>query len=127
VVLNSNLHAERIGCSLTTLAPKSGRPASKIGWLTRQLSAAPSALRVTAHHAGSRTESTSTLLSALRDDPSKLIPPNGRDIREFTVTCEMPMGSKRAGSEGGFVNAMTALTNNFYADVVQVLRNGKDS
>ncbi|MBB3601246.1 stress response protein SCP2 [Mycolicibacterium sp. BK556] len=126
VVLNANLRTERIGCSLTTPAPKSGRPASKIGWLTRQLSAAPAALRITAHHVGSRTESTSALLSAIRDDPSKLIPPNGRDIREFTVTSETPMGSKRAGSEGGFVTAMTTLTNTFYADVVQVLRSGKD-
>ena len=127
VVLNANLRTERIGCALTTSAPRSGRPTAKINWLTKQLCGAPASVRITAHHTGSRTESTSALLGALREDSSLGLPPNGKDIREFTITNEASMGSKRAGSEGGFVTAMTDLANTFYTDVVQVVRSGKDS
>lgn len=126
IVLNANLGTERIGCSLTTYAPRTGRPASKITWLTKQLSAVPATVRVTAHHAGSRTDCTSALLGAVREDTTAVLPPNGRDIREFTVTLETSMGSKRAGSEGGFVTAMTKVANTFYTDVVQVARNGRE-
>ena len=55
------------------------------------------------------------------------MPADGKDIREFTVTSESSMGSKRAGSEGGFVTAMVKLTNNFYVEVVESLRSGRDS
>ncbi|TRW86215.1 TerD family protein [Mycolicibacterium sp. 018/SC-01/001] len=126
IVLNANLCSERIGCSLTTFAPRTGRPASKINWLLRQLVDVPDKTRITAHHAGSRTETTSALLEAARKDPSVLIPPSGKDIREFSVTLEVSMGSKRAGSEGGFVASMVKLTNTFYHDVAGVLRNGRD-
>lgn len=56
-----------------------------------------------------------------------IMPADGKDIREFTVTSESSMGSKRAGSEGGFVTAMVKLTNNFYVEVVESLRSGRDS
>lgn len=126
IVLNANLGTERIGCSLTTFAPRTGRPASKITWLAKQLSSSPDNVRITAHHAGSRTESTSALLGAVREDAAAVLPPNGKDIREFTVTLETSMGSKRAGSEGGFVTAMTKLANTFYVDVVCTVRNGRE-
>lgn len=126
VILNANLGTERIGCALTTTAPRTGRPATKVNWLTRQLTNAPDSLRITAHHLGSRTDSTSALLSAVRDDPAEVVPPSGKDIRGFTVTLETSMGSKRAGSEGGFVSAMEKLVNAFYADVVQVTRDGRE-
>lgn len=36
------------------------------------------------------------------------------------------MGSKRSGSEGGFVAAMVALATAFYAEVVERVRSGRD-
>ena len=125
LILNANLGTERIGCSMSTTAPRSGRPMSKINWLTKQLTDAPDSIRVSAHHAGSRTEATAALLASVRGDPAELVPPLGKDIRSFTVTHETSMGSKRAGSEGGFVSTMVKLANSFYADVVQVLRDGR--
>lgn len=126
VVLNANLGTERIGCSMSTFAPRTGRPSSKIGWLTRQLGGASGSIRVTSHHAGSRTESTSALLTAVLEDPTTVLPPNGKGIREFTVALEASMGSKRAGSEGGFVTSMVKLANTFHVEVVEKLRDGRD-
>lgn len=127
VVINANLARERIGCSIKTPAPRRGRTGTKISWLIRHVADTADNVRVTAHHAGSRTETTSALLSEIRADPTVIMPADGKDIREFTVTSESSMGSKRAGSEGGFVTAMVKLTNNFYVEVVESLRSGRDS
>lgn len=66
------------------------------------------------------------MLKDIRSDPSTVMPSDGRDIREFTVTMESSMGSKRSGSEGGFVTAMVLLATTFYADVVERVRSGRD-
>ncbi|MBD0860471.1 TerD family protein [Gordonia sp. zg691] len=125
VAINADLSRGRIGCSLKTTAPRAGRTQTKVSWLMRQLVHAPDDLRITAHHAGSRVESTSALLKDIREDPSAVLPPDGRDIREFTVTMETSMGSKRSGSEGGFVTAMVLLSTTFYAEVVERVRSGR--
>ncbi|MGW9262957.1 TerD family protein [Gordonia terrae] len=126
VAMHADLGRGRIGCSLKTAAPRTGRTQTKINWLVRQLADAPDDLRITAHHSGSRVESTAALLKDIRSDPSTVMPSDGRDIREFTVTLESSMGSKRSGSEGGFVTAMVLLTTTFYADVVERVRSGRD-
>ncbi|MGC5245994.1 hypothetical protein ACPXB3_03550 [Gordonia sp. DT219] len=117
VVYHANLARERISCSMTMPAPRSGRPVTKVNWLIRQLDEAPPALRVTGHQLGSRTESASALLGGLRDDVAAILPPAGKDIREFTMTMEVAMGSKRS-TDKGFVHAMTNLVNDFYEAVV---------
>lgn len=122
VFTNANLARLRISCSQSVSAPRTGRIPTKVSWLLRQLESAAPKLRITAHHAGSRTESTSVLLADAREDPSKLLPPNGKDIREFAVTAEAPMGSKRASSENSFVSAVVDLVNTFYIDVTQQLK-----
>ncbi|MFC8315607.1 TerD family protein [Gordonia sp. NPDC057258] len=127
VAMHADLGRGRIGCSLKTAAPRAGRPQTKINWLVRQLSGAPEDLRITAHHAGSRVESTAALLKDIRVDATSVMPTDGRDIREFTVTIESSMGSKRSGSEGGFVTAMVLLTTTFYAEVVERVRSGRDA
>lgn len=126
VAINADLNRGRIGCSLKTTAPRAGRTQTKVNWLVRQLASAPGDLRITAHHAGSRVESTAALLKDIREDPGVVVPADGRDIREFTVTMESSMGSKRSGSEGGFVTAMVGLATAFYAEVVERVRSGRD-
>ncbi|MGV6993995.1 hypothetical protein ACUY3U_21615 [Gordonia amicalis] len=126
VAINADLNRGRIGCSLKTVAPRAGRTQTKVNWLVRQLASASGDLRITAHHSGSRVESTAALLKDIRVDPGVVVPPDGRDIREFTVTMEASMGSKRSGSEGGFVSALVGLATAFYADVVERVRSGRD-
>ncbi len=127
VAIHADLGRGRIGCSLKTAAPRVGRTQTKVNWLIRQLVDAPDDLRITAHHSGSRVESTAALLKDIRSDATTVMPSDGRDIREFTVTMESSMGSKRSGSEGGFVTAMVLLTTTFYADVVERVRSGRDT
>lgn len=122
VVLNANLARTRIACAQVIAAPRTGRTATKVSWLLRQLDGAPARLRITAHHLGSRTDVTSAILESVREDPSVLIPPGGRDIREFTITAEASMGSKRAASENGFVGSFVALVNAFHRDVTEVVK-----
>lgn len=122
LIVNANLARLRIGCSQSVAAPRSGRITTKVNWLLRQLDGAPPRLRVTAHHLGSRTEVTSALLETVREDPSALIPQGGKGIREFTVTAEASMGSKRSATENGFVSSVVALVNSFHRDVTEVLR-----
>ncbi len=127
IFIHANLATERVGCAITTPAPRSGRPTTKVNWLVRQLADADPKTRLTAHHAGSRTEKTSALLHSVREEPTALQPPDGRDIREFTITAETRMGTKRAGSSGGFVTILTELVNTFYATVAEGLRSGRES
>lgn len=122
LVLNADLRTERIGCSMVVAAPRSGRPSTKVNWLTRQLVDAPDAIRLTAHHSGSRRDSTAVILGALRAERASLVPTDGKDIREFTIALECSMGTKRSGSSGGFVAAATTLLNTFYCEVVQTVR-----
>ncbi|WP_238423154.1 TerD family protein [Gordonia sp. 'Campus'] len=126
VAMHADLGRGRIGCSLKTAAPRAGRTQTKINWLVRQLADAPDDLRITAHHSGSRVESTAALLKDIHADATSVMPTDGRDIREFTITMESSMGSKRSGSEGGFVTAMVLLATTFYADVVERVRSGRD-
>ncbi|NMO02188.1 TerD family protein [Gordonia sp. TBRC 11910] len=126
IVVNADLRTERITCSMPVGAPRSGRPATKVNWLVRQLGSAPDAVRLTAHHSGSRTESTAVMLGALRGERGSLVPPDDKDVREFTVAMETSMGTKRSGSSGGFVAAAVKLLNVFYEEVVQTVRSGND-
>lgn len=126
IVVNANLVRLRIACSQTVDAPRAGRVGTKVNWLVRQLDGAPPRLKLTAHHLGSRTETTSALLDSVRDDADVLSPPDGRDIREFTVTGEASMGSKRAATENGFVSSLVNLVNQFHVDVTEVLKTPRD-
>jgi stress response protein SCP2 len=121
VIYHANLARERISCSMRLPVPRSGRTSTKVGWLIKQLDGAPPSTRVTAHQLGSRTESNSALLEVLRTDVTSILPPQGKDIREFTVTVEAAMGSKRS-TDKGFVAAMTTLVNDFYESVVEPFR-----
>lgn len=122
IVIEADLLTERIACAATVPAPRKARPSTDVHWLLRHLENAEPKTRLTAHHAGSRTETTSALLEVTRSDVSALTPPEGREVREFTVTVETRMGSKRAGSSGGFVATVTKAVNGFYANVVEGLR-----
>ncbi|MDF0530458.1 TerD family protein [Tsukamurella sp. 8F] len=122
IVVNANLARQRISCAQQVAAPRTGRTSTKVNWLLRQLTDAPPRLRITAHHLGSRSDVTSALLETARADPSTLLPPNDKDIREFTVTAEASMGTKRAATDNGFVTTMVELVDSFYAEITQVLR-----
>lgn len=124
IVLNADLRADRVGASITVPAPRGEtRPLTRVNWLVRQLpDVAADSIRVEALLAGGRGASTVGLLGKVRADPFVLIPEDQREIRAFTISLDMPMGSKRAAGTGTLIHSVKTVTNTFYADIVQHLR-----
>jgi len=124
VVVSADIRSDRVTASITISAPRGEtRPLTRINWLLRQLPATASdAIRVEALLAGGRGASTAGLLGAIRSDPSMLIPADQREIRAFTISRDLPMGTKRAAGAGTLINSVRSVTAAFYGDVVQHLR-----
>lgn len=121
IVVEADLTRDRAICSIRLPAPKSGRPATHVNWILRQLADAAPRTRVVSHHAGCR-ERSAVLLADARDDPSLLVPSDGRGIREFAVSVDQSTGTKRAGSSGGFAAAVTRLVTEFYDGIASGLK-----
>jgi stress response protein SCP2 len=124
IVLSADVRADRVGASITVSAPRGEtRPLTRVSWLMRQLpDNAKDSIRVEALLAGGRGASTAGLLGKLRTDPADLVPKDQREIRAFTISLDLPMGSKRASGTGTLISSVKGVTNTFYADVVQHLR-----
>nr|WP_246371849.1 TerD family protein [Gordonia humi] len=121
LVIESDLTRDRTVCSITVPAPREGRPLTHVNWLLRQLPGAGSKTRIVSHHSGTK-ETTAVLLGKAREDPSVLVPGNGRNIREFTVSVDSSTGTKRAGTSGGFATAFTQFALVFYDEIASVLK-----
>ena len=121
LVVEADLTRDRVICSITVTAPKAGRPLTHVNWILRQVAAAGPKNRVVSHHAGCR-EVTAVLLGDAQDDPSLLVPGDGRGIREFTVSVDRSTGTKRAGSSGGFAATITHLVTEFYDTIASELK-----
>ncbi|WP_353648525.1 TerD family protein [Nakamurella sp. A5-74] len=122
LVITNDLRSERVGVSIQVDAPRDGRPLTRINWLLRQIPDARDALRVEALLAGGRGLSTAELLGSVRKKPELLVPADGRDIRAFRLTLELPMGTKRNSGTGGVIRSVHQATTHLYAEVVQHLR-----
>jgi hypothetical protein len=123
IVVTADLRAERVSCSITVDAPREGRPTTRVNWLLRQLSEARDATRVEAILAGGAGRSTAQLLGNGKAPRNLdgLIPKDGRDIRAFRVSLDLPMGGKRATGQGSLIGSVLDVVTCFYADVVQNL------
>ncbi|MEJ7650074.1 MAG: TerD family protein [Nakamurella sp.] len=122
LVITNDLRSERVGVSVQVDAPRDGRPLTRINWLLRQIPEARDALRVEALLTGGRGLSTAELLGSVRKKPELLVPADGRDIRAFRLTLELPMGTKRNSGTGGVIRSVHQATTYLYAEVVQHLR-----
>src|SRR5690606_17778216 len=98
-----------------------GRALTRVNWLLRQLKAAPDSTRVEAFAARSRV-ATAELLRDLRDNPAKLVGDPTKDLKSFTVARTFPMGSKRGGGRGGFIDSVLNAVETTYEEVGQVLK-----
>jgi hypothetical protein len=117
----ADLRANRITVSIDVDAPREGRAATRVSWLTRQLRDAPDGLRLDAFTAGLRN-STSDLLRQVREDPTVLIADSKREFRTFRVAATSPLGTKRGVGRGGFIDSVLAALDGFYGTVVQQIR-----
>jgi hypothetical protein len=62
------------------------------------------------------------LLGNVRVKPELLIPADNREIAKFTVSLVRPMGVKRGTGKNAFIDSVLKTLDDFYADVVQNLR-----
>lgn len=123
MVITADLRAERVSCSIGVDGPREGRPTTRVNWLLRQLSEARDATRVEAILAGGAGRSTAQLLGNGKGPRSLdgLIPKDGRDIRAFRVSLDLPMGGKRATGQGSLIGSVLDVVTCFYAETVQNL------
>jgi len=105
ITLNADLRAQQIVASVSIDAPKTGRAATRINWLLRQLKSTPPDIRLDSWGLRSRT-SMADLLGNLRKDPALLVPIAKRDITSFTISLARPMGLKRAAGKKSFIDSV---------------------
>ncbi|MFW6775237.1 TerD family protein [Nocardioides sp. CPCC 205120] len=124
LVVGADLRSDKATASITVPAPRGDtRPLTRVQWLLRQLpDHAKDTIRVEAHLAGPRGASTAALLGGARQDPACLVPQEQREIKAFTVSLDLALGSKRAAGTGTLIGSVKGVTTTFYADVVQHLR-----
>lgn len=121
--IEANLRTRRVNVRTTVMAPKEGRPPTRIAWILRQLKDAPADLRIEVSFASSR-ETTSLLVSEAQQHPERLLSPTDpkRDPKSFTLALGRKMGQKRGKGPGSFVGDTKQQTLDFYRDILQNLR-----
>lgn len=117
-----DLRASRVDVALAIGAPSSGRQATRINWLLRQLDGAPPVLHVRARVTHARGDGPSKSLAVLLEEPLALLEDRHAEIATFTLTLSKTTGTKRGQGRGSFVGSVLDAVDSFYSDVVQHLR-----
>jgi hypothetical protein len=122
IAINADVRAGLITCSIDVLAPSQGRNSTRVNWLTRQLTKAPSAVLLEAWAAWARTPGPCHAISDVRAKPDLLFDEPKREIRSFTVRLSALAGTKRGQGKGTFVGSVLGLIDTFYEHVVQHIK-----
>jgi hypothetical protein len=117
----ADLRTGQVTTSTHVPAPQEGTNHRRIGWLVKQLSAAPAELLVEADFGGEATP-TCEQLQLVRSDPSCLAPAGRVPLAAFNLARTVPMGTKRSGIRGAFIPSVVSAVEEFYGDVVQPVR-----
>ena len=119
--IRADLRAQQIVASVSIDAPKTGKSKTRVNWILRQLKESPADIRLDSWRKWSRS-SMSELLGKVRKNKSLLIPTDNREIASFGVSLIRPMGVKRSVGKHSFIDSVLDTLDDFYADVVQDLR-----
>jgi hypothetical protein len=122
IEITADLRSNLITCSVVIDAPSQGRNATRVNWLTRQLSKAPDALQIEALAAWARTPGPCRPIPAVRKAPEILLEDPKKELRSFTLRLTAVAGTKRGQGRGTFVGSVLALVDNFYESVVQQIK-----
>lgn len=117
-----DMRAGQVTCHVDLDAPREGRAITRVNWLLKQLRQAPETLRIEASAAYQRGPGAAELLSAVREEPARLIADPKKELRAFCVVMAAPMGSKRGQGRGAFIDSVLAAVDTFYAEVLQHLK-----
>ena len=122
ITITADLRARMLECSVDIDAPREGRPKTRVNWLLRQLRNAPDGLRLEVFSARSKGTSAAELLGRAREDPTLLLPDPAKEPRSFRIAMAAPLGTKRGRGRGSFIDSVVDLVDEFYAEVVQLLK-----
>jgi hypothetical protein len=117
----ADIRSGRVTVSIHVDAPRDGRPATRVNWLIRQLKDAPGAIRIDGFISPSKS-TTSELLTKVREVPTSLLDPAGKELKAFRVAAVSPLGTKRGVGQGSFIDSVVAAIDGFYGGAVQGLR-----
>lgn len=117
----ADVRSGRVTVSIDVEAPREGRALTRVNWLLRQLKDARDGIRIDGFVSPAKS-STSELIGKVRENPSSILDPAGRDLRIFRIAVVSPLGAKRGSGRGGFIDSVVAAIDGFYGEVVQRLR-----
>ncbi len=113
----ADLSTRQVTVSARLTAPRDAKSRGRVSWLLRQLQKAPPNVAIESLAAW-KSSMNATLASA-REDPTLLVPANGREIREFRISLTRDLGLNRAAGRGGFIDSVIGAVKLFYGEVLQ--------
>lgn len=121
--LTADLLTRLFTTSVEVVAPKEGRPLTRIGWMLRQLKDGPDAMHIEVHYPNAK-ETVSAALKDAREKPERLLLPadQRREPRAFHLSLTREMGTKRGKAPGSFMAESRQQSLDFYRMVVQGLK-----
>ncbi len=127
LTLSMDLRTDKVSCSTTVDAAQTSRAVTAVRQLIRQIPDAPAKLLVQATTSRSAARPRQVELATVRDDPQVLVESDDRPPRRFTLTLTSGIGGRGGPQRGNVVAATDSLITEFYRDVVQVLRQPRDT
>ncbi|WP_168186954.1 TerD family protein [Williamsia sp. 1138] len=121
LTLAVDLRSDTVECSTIVDAPREGRPATRVNWVVKQMPDAHGDTLVEAVLPGRTSANIGALLGQLRESPDGLLPADGKLPKQFKIT----RGHTLSRNRGNVVISANKLVEEFYRDVVQVLRSPK--
>lgn len=122
MLITADLRSGKVTCSIDVPAPTQGRNATRVNWLTRQLSKAPDAALIEAWAAWARTSGACHPIAEVRARPELIFDDPKKELRSFTVRLSAVAGTKRGSGRGSFVESVLTLVDGFYERVVQHIK-----
>lgn len=121
ILIEADLRTGQIETTAEVPAAERARALTRVQWLLRQLTEAPSELRIEALSPG-QSSGACELLSNARTEPGLLIPDESREIASFRLTLPTSMGTKRGSEEAGFIRSVDIAIDRFVGQVLQALK-----
>lgn len=117
--MEADLAGGLLHCSAQFSAPNEGRNRSRLNWLLRQLKDAPADTLVQWSYKHARLSEQPHKLADLREKTYEFDLANDREIVSLRVEIMRKMGTKRSSGQGGFIDSVVDLFEEFYGSVLQ--------
>jgi stress response protein SCP2 len=121
VLIEADLRTGQIEITTEIPAAERTRSLTRVQWLLRQLTKAPTELRVEAL-SPDQSSGPCELLKNVRAEPGLLVPPGSEKITSFRLTLPTSMGTKRGTEDTGFIRSIDTAVDRFYGDVLQTIK-----